>query len=263
MRIDEFYNNAAKINLNGSLLALLPAILVMGGNLLIFHHKAIMILTVPFLIYSLISFQMFLKKKEQKMKIEKNLQGGFQNSNQTLFTAEKLVVFYHNTMIPQLLLYFSDGLFAGEFKRIRKKGTSLLNNEKTFLLTDHKNSTVGSFKIIGRKFLKVEVYDQKHEYIGCFEKRKKVHEKRNRIELLDATGRYVAQVEGSSYYMDEQVVNRNNRLICRLQRGFMPLEWSGHFPEANTPVFSLAHEMTEKDKLLNMALLINEFFIER
>jgi hypothetical protein len=43
----------------------------------------------------------------------------------------------------------------------------------------------------------------------------------------------------------------------------MPVEWSSVFPEPNTPVLSLSENLTEKDKLLRMSFLINEYFIDR
>ncbi len=263
MRIDEYYNNAAKMNLNASLLALLPAVFITGGNLFVFRLHEIMLLTVPFLIYSIISFQMFLMKRKMSITLKKNLQGSSIKNNQSLLAAKKLVVFYHDAIPPKLMLYFPDGQFAGELTRFRPRGKSFTRKEKTFLLQDHLNHIVGFYKVKGRKWIKIEVYNHENEYIGCFEKSKQVWEKKDRKELLDASGRFVAEVEGAGYYMDEQVVNSNNRLMCRLQRGIMPLEWSRHFPEANTPVLSLDQEISEKNKILHMAILIHEFFIER
>lgn len=70
-------------------------------------------------------------------------------------------------------------------------------------------------------------------------------------------------VEGSSIFMDEKVFTQENRPIGRLRRGWMPLEWSELFPEPNTPVLSFTEVMSEKDKLLRMSFIVNEYFIER
>jgi hypothetical protein len=63
--------------------------------------------------------------------------------------------------------------------------------------------------------------------------------------------------------MDEKVLDPSRQQVGRLRRGWMPLEWSNRFPESNTPVLSFSEGFSEKDKLLRMAFLINEFFIER
>jgi ACR3 family arsenite efflux pump ArsB len=59
MKIDDFYRNVARINLNGSILALIPAIFIVGGNFVFLQNNQIMLLVIPFLIYSIINFQLY------------------------------------------------------------------------------------------------------------------------------------------------------------------------------------------------------------
>jgi hypothetical protein len=80
---------------------------------------------------------------------------------------------------------------------------------------------------------------------------------------LDESGESIGSVEGSRYFMDERVLSKTRQQVGQLRRGWMPVEWEGRFPESNTPVLSLAENLSEKDKLLRMSFLINEFFIER
>ena len=110
--------------------------------------------------------------------------------------------------------------------------------------------------------LTIEVYDQNKKYIGCFEKEKGSWMKKKK-EIIDELGCSIGSVEGSRTFMDERVLNQSNQQVGRLRRGWMPVEWSGRFPEANTPVLSLSESLSEKDKLLRMSFLINEYFIER
>ena len=53
MKINEYYRDTANLNLNGSIAALIPAIIIVAGNLFFIKNNEIMILMIPFLIYSL------------------------------------------------------------------------------------------------------------------------------------------------------------------------------------------------------------------
>jgi hypothetical protein len=86
---------------------------------------------------------------------------------------------------------------------------------------------------------------------------------KSKKELLDETGRFIGAVEGSPFFMDEHVVDTSKKTVGHLRRGWMPLEWSKFFPEPNTPVLTFSESLTNKDKLLRMSFLINEYFIER
>jgi hypothetical protein len=99
-------------------------------------------------------------------------------------------------------------------------------------------------------------------FVGCYEK-EKLSWLKSKIEMMDENGHFIGVVEGSAYYMDERVYNQSSQQVGRLRRGWMPVEWSSVFPEPNTPVLSLSENLTEKDKLLRMSFLINEYFIDR
>ncbi|MEH7547599.1 hypothetical protein V7306_17555, partial [Neobacillus vireti] len=114
----------------------------------------------------------------------------------------------------------------------------------------------------GRKVLKIDVFDRNQDFLGRFEKRN-IGFRKAKKELFDHTGRFIGEIEGYSVFMDELVYDHGEHQVGRLRRGWMPIEWSPLFPEPNTPVLSLKEGLSEKDKLLRMSLLINEYFIER
>jgi hypothetical protein len=262
MKIDEYYRNVARISLNGSILALIPAILIIGGNLAFFQNKQIMLLTIPFFIYSIINFQLYIRKVKQAQMIGKNLLES-NHSYESIFTSEHLVILSDQTLSPRLIIFFPDGYLAGVIKTYRTIGMEFGGTSNAFALYDFNEDFLGFYVVQGEQQLKIEVYDQDKDYIGCLERTKLAPLKKAKKELLNAEGRFIAAVEGSSFYMDEQVRDSYNRQVGRLRRGWMPLEWSSYFPEANTPVLSLANGLSNKDKLLQMSFLINEFFLER
>jgi hypothetical protein len=261
MKINEYYRDTANLNLNGSIAALIPALIIVTGNLSIINKKEIMLLTIPFIIYSLVSFQIYLFRKRQSISIHRNLANSRNNRN-SLFEARHVLVLFLNTNSSQIQLYFPDGHLAGMIKRFRGKGVRKLSLSKIYALYNLENEVIGYFKVSGRKFIKIEVFNHKRQYLGRFEKRK-LDWRKNKKQLLDSNGRYIGVVEGSSIFMDEQLINNNSQQESRLRRGWMPVEWSPIFPEPNTPVLSFREALSEKDKLLRMSLLINEYFLER
>jgi hypothetical protein len=106
------------------------------------------------------------------------------------------------------------------------------------------------------------VFDRNKEFLGRFEKNHLGFRKAKK-ELFDRTGKFIGEIEGSSIFMDELLIDNDQHEVGRLRRGWMPIEWSPLFPEPNTPVLSLKEGLTEEERLLRMSLLINEYFIER
>lgn len=258
MKIDEFYRGTANLNLNGSIAALVPAIIIAVGNLYYFQNNQIMFLTIPFVIYSFISFQLYLFRMKQSISIGHNLSPS-NSLYRNIFEARHLVVVYMNYQDSSLYFFFPDGHQAGILKKYRQKRFLFLKKPKVYILFNYQNQAVGFFKI---NHLTIEVYDQHRKYVGCFQTEKRPWWKKKK-EMLDESGQYIGSVEGSTTFMDERVLNQSREQVGRLRRGWMPVEWSSRFPEANTPVLSLSESLSEKDKLLRMSFLVNEYFIER
>lgn len=139
---------------------------------------------------------------------------------------------------------------------------SPLRKPTIYTLYSRDNQAIAFYKMIGKKSTRIEVYNQNNEYLGCFEKEKCALLK-SKKSLLSETGEFIGVVEGSSYFMDEQVLNKFSQQEGSLRRGWMPVEWRDLFPEPNTPVLSFAENLNNKDKLLRMSFLINEYFSER
>jgi hypothetical protein len=261
MKIDDFYRNVARINLNGSILALIPAIFIVGGNFVFFQNNQIMFLVIPFLLYSIINFQLYIRKMKQALIISKNLPES-QLSNSSIFSSEQYLLYFYNTLSPKLQIYFSDGTLAGEIKKYREIGQRLEGFSKTFALYNFNKELICLFGV-DRKKSKIEVFNQEKEYVGCLEKSNQSFTRKRKRELLNREGRFIAVIEGSPLYMDERIVDSHNLQISSLQRGWMPVEWNSYVLDPNTPILSITKELSEKDKLLQFSFLIDEFFIKR
>jgi hypothetical protein len=254
MKINEYYRGSANVTLNGSIAALVPAMIIGVGNLYFFQNKQIMLLTIPFIVYSFISFQLYLFRMKQSINVGRNILQT-KSYDQSIFEASHLVVVFINLQESSVHLFFPDGHRAGMIRRYRQKG--FFKKPKIYAFYNSNNEAVGYYKVTQLKTLKIEVFNQNKKYLGCYEKEK------GRKELKEASGKFIGAVEGATYYMDEKILDQARQQVGRLRRGWMPVEWSGRFPEPNTPVLSLSESLSDEDKLLRMSFLINEFFIER
>lgn len=261
MKINEYYRDTANLSLNGSIAALFPAILIIGWNLSFFQSEKMMLWTIPFLVYSIISFQIYLFKMKWSFMIEKNMLKT-ESVYQSTFDTKHLLIVYQNSQSPLLQLFFPDGYLAGVIKKYRGDRKRFFSFSRIYALYNFHGRIIGYFHIKRKKLIKIDVYNQNKVYLGCYEK-KRLNWRKNKEEFLDASGRFLGTIDGSTSFMDEQILDSVSHQVGRLRKGWMPLSWSSFFPEPNTPVLSFRDGLLEEDKLLRMSLLINEYFIER
>ncbi|PLS01575.1 hypothetical protein [Neobacillus cucumis] len=261
MKINEYYRDTANMNLNGSIVALVPTTMIIIGNLYIIKQKDMMLFTIPFLIYSIISFQIYLFRLRQTITIRRNLKASKDVSN-SIFKARHLLLLYRNSQSSSLFLYFPNGNLAGQIGKFRGKGLERLKPSRNYALYNVDGRILGFFKIKGKKVVRIDVYNCNKEFLGSFEKRN-IGYRKSKKELFDHSGRYIGGVEGAALFMDEHVFDHSHQEVGRLRRGWMPIEWGPIFPEPNTPVLTLNEGLSEEGKLLRMSFLINEYFIER
>lgn len=251
MNISRFYQDSAALSLNGSIATLAPAGLIIVGNLLFIKRPELMVMALPFFIYSFVSFHFYLFRMKQSFAIGKNMVDNLENNGRSLFDVPYLLVLFQKTQTPELKFFFPNGLLAGTLTRDRKTKFSL---GRTYTLYNEDEEKMGCFSV---KHNRIAVYDLGKRYIGCFETKK------NKKLLYDANKKLFCVIDGSSIFMDEKVLTSNWQVAARLRRGWMRVQWLELFPDPNTPVLSFSEHLSEKDKLLIMGFLIHEFFILR
>jgi hypothetical protein len=262
MKINQYYRQSANLSLNGSIAALVPAILIIAGNLSFFQNKQVMLLTVPFIAYSIVGFQIYLYKINRSFQIKRNLEWSVEDPSSSILTGSHLLIVYLNSYSPRLQLYHPNGSLGGEMKRFRPKGFRATWLEKWFALYNDEMKVMGHFQVKGKKPLEITVFDENMQVIGLL-KKTPLSWKKHKKELYDLLGEFTGEIVGSAMYMDEQIFNEAGKQVGRLRRGWMPLEWEKRFPEPNTPILTFREDNLKQHKLLMMSLLINEYFIER
>lgn len=253
MNIDRYYRETAKINLNSSVAALFPAIIIVIANVLFLKQDKIMLFSIPFIFYSFVLFQLHIRRLNQAVSIKRELKK-FKKGSLSIFTARQLLVFFQNTTVPRLFLFFPNGSLAGSIHAVKGKGYF-------YTLMNAENEIIGFYKVIKNSYYSIEVYDKDHNYLGSLIKKQLGSLLKK--EVVDASGEYVGSVEGSRMFMDEHMLDKHDHVVGRLRQGYMPLEWDSLFPDANTPIFSIKRCLSKEGTLLQFSLLINEYFIER
>lgn len=265
MNIDRFYRDSAKISLNGSIAALIPAILLVIVNIFIFEKDILMFLATPFIFYSIVLFQIYRVRYKYYVTCNQRLLQQA-NSERSLLTDSHFLIQSLNTGSATLFLYCPDGSLAGTMSTVRSKEGFFLKKANEFILKGANDEVVARYVVKGKSQtrIEIEVYDEEDTYLGILEKVSEMSLfKQAKKEVVDSTGKVTGTVEGSRMFMDEVLVNQNNQQIGRLRRGWMPLDWSDLFPDANTPVFSLSNCLSERERWLHFSLLVDQYFIER
>ncbi|NHM29357.1 hypothetical protein [Neobacillus terrae] len=262
MKIYEYYRDSANLTLNGGLLALFPAMFIVLGNILILHQKILMLLCIPFIVYSVLSYQLYRNKTRDGKSIKKNMLSKG-TSYPHLFCSQHLLVLFLPAITPSVKLFYPDGNLAGEISPISRKLSDFMNSTRRYILTDQNSSVRGSYRVKNNNSLVIEVWNEMGEYAGKYQKRKRPGFKKVKKELFEGNGCFLAEIKGAAFFMDEQIIMPDNESIGRLRRGWMPVEWSSIFPDSNTPVLTLNPNKNSNINLLAISVLINEFFIER
>ncbi|QED48266.1 hypothetical protein [Cytobacillus dafuensis] len=254
--IQQFYQKTASISLNSSLVALIPPFFLIIYGIIVVPNGKMVVLVVPFLLYSFISYQAYLINDNRSKEIKKIDEG---IANQVSFLYEENVLL---TFLPaptlRLLVFSTNGQQVGEIRDIN------FMPFRWFLpfLFD---------KFIERKY---GLYDANNKQIGSFTFKK------NRIEIASSgieihsikiqntLGNGIAVIFGhenrsfllkqSRLFMDFQFL-KGCKNIARLRKGWMPIEWGKRFKDPNTPILIFEQQLPVEEKLLVYALLVKLF----
>ncbi|MBP3040805.1 hypothetical protein J9303_15040 [Bacillaceae bacterium Marseille-Q3522] len=255
MNIQQYYHKTAASSLNGSLLALIPAVTL---NIYIVLHTLpiyFTFLTIPFFIYSLTSYQIYRLHNRRAFHIDNSMIS--EKTATSLYQEQQLLIAFLPAPSLRLLLFSPDGTMAGEIKdqnqslfrwllptafdRI-KKGKYGIYNEKGTLLASI---------IISKKELRIELTDGRK--ISVLEKEKQFRcvtydvESNNRI------------LHKSPMFADIRISDEKGTDYLQIKTGWMPLEWGKRFPNPNTPVLTFLLSLTDEEKAILFGILAKQY----
>lgn len=251
MNIQQYYRYRAAASLNGSFAALIPVFIIVIPLLIFIGMKEVVILAVPFLLYSFISYQIYLIEQHRfiNSEVKTNLQShGPMEKEQYLLTfmpapSLRLLLFTpdgqnnieicdkRKNKLRWFLPYFLDRLFPAEY--------GLFHSDNRLLVTFKWKRNQGIvMDENGITILEIEMQGQNLFF----------------IRIKDHT--YRLKIDSKKMYTDVQFFQEGHTLQGRVRKGWMPLEWGKHFVDANTPVLTFLEESSKEERLAILAILI-------
>lgn len=252
MNIRQYYSNVANASLNGSIAALVPVFVIIIPIVFILGKKELVFLALPFLLYSFISYQIYLIQHHRFLTSEVATTNSqihqYVERNEYLLTflpapSLRLLLFTpdgHNNVeicdkrrnkLRWFLPYFIDKLFPAEY--------GLYHSHKQLLI---------SFRWRGKHAV---ILDQEGNTIL------EIARKDEHLFLIrEKECSYHLKVDSKKLFTDIQFYRGENRLYGRVRKGWMPLEWGKHFTDANTPVLTFHEDVSKEGRLAILAILI-------
>ncbi|MBB6446521.1 hypothetical protein [Bacillus benzoevorans] len=252
MNIRQFYEQSAAASLNAALAALIPPILLLFYSVVITKYFQLLILAIPFLIYSFYCYQVFLLNKNRAGSIQ--LETAEEPFTYNFFEESTFLLTFLPAPSLRMLFFDPSGIKAGE---IRDRSFFLARWFLPYFLD----------RVFSRKFV---LYDQQDKPIVFFQQRN------DQIEIITPEGEHVSTVykfikgKGKEYLFDHQSIQllkkgipadytfmtSEKTVFGQIQSGLMPLEWGKRFVNPNTPILTFAPCAGEKDRIQLLALLI-------
>ncbi|PLR78395.1 hypothetical protein CU633_05275 [Bacillus sp. V3-13] len=253
MTIHQYYKHSAAASLNGSLLFLIPPGLILGISLWLKIQLPILALVAPFLLLSFFSYQKHLLLEERSRSSafsfnDEQLQG------KSPLSEDQLLLTFLPAPSLRMLIFNPHGILVGEIKDLRFwKWRWLLPYflDKSFpahygFYNGH-NQLAAIFKV---KKNEIIITDSGQTEIARI--------KRNSMKSfhIDMNGERInIHLTGSTVFTDIHYLWTDGTPEISLRKGWMPLDWSKHFKDPNTPVVTFNSKDSQKKRLAMFALL--------
>jgi hypothetical protein len=245
MDIQKIYLKQAQLFLNSSLFALLPTSIFIFTIIFFIPSKNVMVLVVPFIIYSLFLFQHYLL-----------------NYKRYIFLSNKIVTTDLPSLLScqQILLYFvkeenelvflhPTGAFLGKISENQQRYSTNKGNKlhpKEYILIDSNKKLLATYK----KSETLDVYHSDQGYFGGFS---------NGVFSM-LTGEEIGNLSSKKFYLDDKIKTVQGEVVFRVRKGWMPVKYQEIFLNPNTPYVTINPALSESEKLILISLLVKKFF---
>ncbi|WP_318508860.1 hypothetical protein [Bacillus sp. T3] len=262
MNIQQYYRSAAMTALNGSLAAFVPVILILGGGMIFSVQLPLFLIILPFCFYSFICYQQYLIQQQRSHEVNyiKTV------NEQSFYTEDNLLITFLPAPSLRMLLFASNGNMIGE---VRDKYfywwrwflpyfiDRLFPME--YGLYDQAGQVMAVYRIDLRK-QQVKIYDSTGGLMGVVTEDHKATPSLKRSGVIRSLeNNKLIYAERSALYPQVFLRNEQGKIIGKLIKGWMPLEWSQQFRDGNTPFITFEKNLPETEKILTIAVLTEMF----
>lgn len=263
MNIQQYYRSAANIALNGSLAAFVPMILILIGSIYFSVKLPLIVIVLPFCIYSFICFHGYLIQHHRSLESEVKDDGNVV----TLANAENILIAFLPAPSLRMLLFEPNGFLIGEIRDIRFWWWRWFLPyfvdrifPRNYRLYDQNNNILATYKVNNRKKY-IKMFDSARNEIGFYHQQSNPSftlKKRGVIHSFTKKNQFL-HVEGSLFYPEVQFRNEHSFIVSKMIKGWMPNEWGKQFRDPNTPFIVLDDRLDEHAKILILGVLADFF----
>lgn len=251
MKIYNYYHYAAMTSLHASIVALVPPFFLVCIGVTLKQHHSILLFTLPFIVYSFISYQIFLVNKHRMGDSKESV---IDRTEESDVGSSRAIQFLPSPSL-RMLLFCENGQLRAEIKDLYQyKFRWLLPYfiDRIFPKTyTYSNSDVGQLYQFILKGRNIFIMNQVGGKVVASVQRKSI--KRYVVET-NITKKEVI-VQSSSFYTDIKLHNSQGEILARVRRGFLPRIWDKHFKDVNTPILTFSEEVTDFDKVILLSIL--------
>ncbi len=250
MNIQQFYQKTAAISLNASLVSLVPPFFLILFGIIVVPNKYFVIFIIPFLVYSFCCYQSYLVNARRSKKVLESLTNT--RISTKLLDAQEVMIAFLPAPSLRFVIFDKDGRQIGEVRdltywTLRWILPYILDKllEKKYGLYDESNQLLATFLL---KKDGIEIFPLTGESFVI----KKL--RRSRKELIYTAGKQTLTIKQSVLFTDYQFY-KEEILISRLRKGWLPLEAGRKFIDPNTPVLTVENYVDKEEKLIVFAVL--------
>lgn len=252
MNIQQYYEQSALTSIHTALLAFIPAIGLLLYIFLFSKQMELILLIIPFLLYSFSCYLKFLQNQKRANAVQVDTIDE-QTCNQCLFSDTAFLITLTPAPSLRLQLFHSNGIKAGE---LRDTSTSFVNwLMPKFLHTKmvrkyglyDKNDTLVANYLLYQDQIDISMYREGNKELVF---------RGERQENIYQFHQQAYQIEKDGIHDFSIILQSTKNKIGQIQTGWMPLEWNQRFIDANTPIFRLQEDLTKEDRVQIFSILI-------
>ncbi|MCM3599947.1 hypothetical protein M3175_04325 [Robertmurraya korlensis] len=251
MKIHNYYHYAAITSLHASIVALIPPFLLVCIGVTLKQHQSVLLLTLPFIVYSFISYQIFLVNKHRMGDSDEPV---IETTGESIVGSSMAIQFLPAPSL-RMLLFNKNGQLSAEIKDLYQyKFRWLLPYfidqffPKTYTFSKSHGGELYTFILKGKNILIMNNMDDK-----CIASIQRKSIKRYVVETNIANKEVI--VQSSSFFMDIKLYNSQGEILARVRRGFLPRIYDKHIKDENTPILTFSEEVTDLDKVILLSIL--------
>lgn len=255
MSIQQYYQQSAYISLNGSIISAGLLTMFLGASLMFSWKIPLFLVAVPFLCLVFVHYNQFLLYKN---KSEESEEAFHRYDDKQLFEQNNLLIAFAPAPAVKLLFFTPDGMLAGELREISTQNYRWFipdfvdkRIKKQIGIFDSKGNLQGRLKQERNLF---KMLNGQNEVVGLFFPRERIIGTIGSAVLCGGRKVSINKTEGT--IRDFKLVREEGKTAAAtLQKGWMPLEWTRFFKEANTPVLTFDYSMGQAERLAVFAAL--------